>query len=73
MNPNKSDEFHDHEIEDHVYITKNGEGDLMVMRIEVFGKREQVIKLKSMITAAENSRISGESTVSLEEAEKRLE
>ena len=62
-----------HEIEEPIYITKNGEGDLVVMSIEAFEKREQLIKLKSKLTVAEKSRISGEPTISLKEAKKRLE
>lgn len=62
-----------HEIEEPIYITKNGEGDLVVMSIEAFEKREQLIKLKSKIAIAEKSRISGEPTISLDEAKKRLE
>ena len=42
-----------HEIEEPIYITKNGEGDLVVMSIEAFEKREQLIKLKSKIAVAE--------------------
>ena len=61
-----------HEIEEPIYITKNGEGDLVVMSIEAFEKREQLIKLKSKIAVAEKSRISGGPTISLEEAKKRL-
>jgi len=29
-----------HEVEEPIYITKNEEGDLVVMSIEAFGKRE---------------------------------
>lgn len=62
-----------HEVEEPIYITKNGEGDLVVMSIEAFEKREQLLKLKAKLAIAEQSRLSGESTVSLEDARKRLE
>lgn len=62
-----------HEAAEPIYITKNGEGDIVVMSIEAFEKREQVLKLRSKIMAAENSRLSGEPTISLEEARKRIE
>ncbi len=62
-----------HETAEPIYITKNGEGDIVVMSIEAFEKREQVLKLRSKIVAAENSRLSGEPTISLEEARKRIE
>ena len=62
-----------HEVEEPIYITKNGEGDLVVMSIEAFEKREQILKLRSKIAIAEQSRLSGETTVTLEEARKLLE
>ena len=62
-----------HEVEEPIYITKNGEGDLVVMSIEAFEKREQILKLCSKIAIAEQSRLSGETTITIEEAKKRLE
>jgi len=62
-----------HEVEEPIYITKNGEGDLVVMSIEAFEKREQLLKLKAKLAIAEKSRLSEEPTVSLEKARKRLE
>ena len=61
-----------HERQEPIYITKNGEGDLVVMSIDAFEKREELIRLKAKLDAAEYSRISGESTVSIDEARKRL-
>ncbi len=58
--------------EEPIYITKNGEGDLVVMSMEAFEKREETIRLKAKLEAAENSRLSGEVTVSAEEARRRL-
>ena len=58
--------------EEPIYITKNGEGDLVVMSMEAFEKREETIRLKAKLEAAENSRLSGEATVSAEEARRRL-
>lgn len=62
-----------HEAAEPIYITKNGEGDIVVMSIEAFEKREQVLKLRSRIMSAENSRISGAPTIALAEAKKRIE
>jgi prevent-host-death family protein len=62
-----------HEVEEPIYITKNGEGDLVVMSIEAFEKREQILKLRSKIAIAEQSRLSGETTITIDEAKKRLE
>lgn len=33
-----------HEKQEPIYITKNGEGDLLVMSIEAFERREELIK-----------------------------
>ncbi|MHB1407830.1 MAG: type II toxin-antitoxin system Phd/YefM family antitoxin [Desulfitobacteriaceae bacterium] len=62
-----------HEVEEPIYITKNGEGDLVVMSIQAFEKREQILKLRSKIAIAEQSRLSGEAAITLDEARKRLE
>ena len=62
-----------HKAEEPIYITKNGEGDLVVMSIEAFEKREQILKLRLKIEMAEQSRLAEDSTVSLIEARKRLE
>lgn len=61
-----------HERQEPIYITKNGEGDLVVMSIDAFEKREELIRLKARLDAAEHSRLSGEHTISLEDARKRL-
>ena len=60
------------EKQEPIYITKNGEGDLVVMNIDAFEKREELIRLQAKLAAAEQSRLSGEPTVSLDEARARL-
>ena len=55
-----------------IYITKNGEGDLVVMSIEAFEKREQILNLRLKILQAEQERISGAETITVPEARKRL-
>ena len=55
------------------YITKNGEGDLVVMSIEAFERREEILRLRAKLAAAEQSRLSGQPAVSMEESRKRLE
>ena len=37
------------ETKEPVYITKNGEGDLVVMSIEAFEKREQMLALRDRV------------------------
>lgn len=56
-----------------IYITKNGEGDLVVMSIEAFERREEVLKLKAKLAAAEQTRLSGQPSFSIAESRKRLE
>ena len=62
-----------HESGEPIYITKNGDGDLVVMEICAFEKREQLYRLKLKIAEAELSRLKGEPTMSVEEARKCLE
>jgi len=62
-----------HEVDEPIYITKNGEGDLVVMSIEAFEKREQMLKLRAKVMMAEASRLAGDKTVSLDDARKLLE
>ena len=61
-----------HEKEEPIYITKNGEGDLVVMSIDAFEKREELIRLKARLDAAEQERKAGEVTYTFEEMEKRI-
>ncbi|MBI2957762.1 MAG: type II toxin-antitoxin system Phd/YefM family antitoxin [Chloroflexi bacterium] len=55
-----------------VYITRRGEGDLVVMSIEAFERREAMLNLREKLLHAEQERLAGEPTVSLAEARKRL-
>lgn len=55
-----------------IYITKNGEGDMVLMSIEAFEKREQILELRASVLKAEQERISGAKTMSVAEARKKL-
>lgn len=55
-----------------VYITRSGEGDLVVMSIEAFERREAMLDLREKLLFAEQQRLAGGATVSLAEAHKRL-
>lgn len=61
------------ETQEPIYITKNGEGDVVVMSIEAFEKREELIRLRARLELAEHSRLAGESSYSLEQSRKRVE
>lgn len=43
-----------------IYLTKNGEGDLVVMDIDAFTKREKMLELREELLAVEEARINGE-------------
>ncbi len=60
------------ETKEPIYITKNGEGDLVLMSIEAFEKREQILRLRAKVLQAEQERLDGAETVSISEAKKRL-
>ena len=62
-----------HQEDAPIYITKNGEGDLVVMSIDAFERREEVLKLRARLASAEQSRLSGQSGFSIEQSRKRLE
>jgi len=51
-----------------IYITRKGEGDLVVMNIEAFERRDQILKLRERILRAEQERISGAKTLTVDEA-----
>jgi len=61
------------ETHEPIYITKNGEGDLVVMSIEAFELREELARLKASLEQAEQARLHGETGVSIEESRERLE
>ena len=56
-----------HKEQEPIYITKNGEGDLVVMSIEAFEHREELYRLRAKLEAAEQGRISGAPGYSLEQ------
>lgn len=60
------------ETKEPIYITKNGEGDLVLMSIEAFEKREQILKLRAKVLQAEQERLDGAEAISVSEARKRL-
>lgn len=50
-----------------VYLTKNGEGDLVVMDIESFERREKMLKLREELLSVEEARLQGETGYSVDE------
>ena len=56
-----------------VFLTKNGEGDLVVMDIDAFEKREKMLALREALLAVEEERIAGRSGVSLDDLDSFLD
>ena len=56
-----------------VYLTKNGEGDLVVMDIESFTRREKMLALREQLLAVEEDRLAGRKGCTLEELDSYLD
>ena len=56
-----------------VFLTKNGEGDLVVMDIETYNRREKMLKLREELLSVEEDRISGRAGCTLDELDKYLD
>ena len=53
-----------------VYLTKNGQGELVVMDIDSFEKREQMIRAQELVLESIAARLFGEKDYSIEESRK---
>lgn len=56
-----------------VFLTKNGEGDLVVMDIETYNRREKMLKLREELLSVEEDRISGRTCCTLDELDRYLD
>lgn len=56
-----------------VYLTKNGEGDLVVMDIESFSRREKMLALREELLSVEEDRFSGAHDYTLDEVSAMME
>ncbi len=56
-----------------VYLTKNGKGDLVVMDIDAFTRREKMLKLREELLAVEEDRIAGRTGVTPDELDNHLD
>lgn len=56
-----------------VYLTKNGEGDLVVMDIESFNRREKMLKLREELLAVEEDRLAGRTGCTVDELDAYLD
>ena len=53
--------------EEPIFLTKNGEGDLVVMDIETYNRREKMLKLREELPAVEEDRMRGSKGYSVDE------
>ena len=56
-----------------IFLTKNGEGDLVVMDIEMYHRREKMLQLREELLSIEEDRIAGRSGCSLDELDAYLD
>lgn len=56
-----------------VFLTKNGEGDLVVMDMETFNRREKMLKLREELLAVEEDRLAGRTGCTVDELDSYLE
>lgn len=53
--------------EEPIFLTKNGEGDLVVMDIETYNRREKMLKLREELLAVEEDRMRGSKGYAVDE------
>ena len=56
-----------------IFLTKNGEGDLVDMDIETYARREQMLQLREELLAVEEDKIAGRTGSSIDELESYLD
>ncbi len=56
-----------------VYLTKNGEGDLVVMDIESFTRREKMLALREELLLVQEGRLHGVPDFTIDEVVARME
>ena len=56
-----------------VYLTKNGEGDLVIMDIESFTRREKMLKLRENLLSVEEDRAMGRRGCTIDELDRFLD
>ena len=56
-----------------VYLTRNGEGDLVVMDIETFSRREKMLDLREQLLSVEEDRVAGSKEYTIDELDEILD
>jgi PHD/YefM family antitoxin component YafN of YafNO toxin-antitoxin module len=55
-----------------VFLTKNGEGDLVVLDIATFSRRENMLRLREQLVAVEEDRLNGKKGFSIAEMDEKM-
>ena len=55
-----------------VFLTKNGEGDLVVMDMDTFHRREKMLQLREHLLSVEEDRLAGRSGCTIDELDALL-
>lgn len=55
-----------------VFLTKNGEGDLVVMDMDTFHRREKMLQLRERLISVEEDRLAGRNGCSIDELDALL-
>ena len=55
-----------------VYLTKNGEGDLVVMGIGAFSRRESMLRLRETLVSVEEDRLAGKKGFSIDDVDNMM-
>ena len=56
-----------------IFLTKNGAGDLVVMDIETYKRREQMIKLREELLTIEEDKVAGRKGIEIDALDKKLD
>ena len=56
-----------------VYLTRNGEGDLVVMDMETFSRREKMLDLREQLLSVDEDRMAGNKGYTIDELDKYLD
>jgi len=55
-----------------VFLTRNGEGDMVIMDIETYGRREEDLIIAERLLASERARLAGTQGYSIDEFENNM-
>jgi len=55
-----------------VFLTRNGEGDMVIMDIETYGRREEDLAIAERLLASERARLAGTKGYSIDEFQNNM-